>query len=90
MWLPSLCPRKFAIGLLQGAFGVLGVLSQRKSRPPTKTESLTIGFNTIHCEESNQALKRTADRRENLLSMASTLKSEAQLAVVSGRSACFR
>jgi hypothetical protein len=38
----------------------------------------------------NQALERTADRRENLLSMTSKLKPEAQLAVVSGRSACSR
>jgi len=38
----------------------------------------------------NQALERTADRRENLLSMTSTLKPEAQLALVSGRSACSR
>jgi hypothetical protein len=39
---------------------------------------------------SNQALERTADRREDLLSMTSTLKPEAVLAVVSGRSACSR
>jgi len=39
---------------------------------------------------SNQALERTADRRENLLSMTSAWKLEAQLALVSGRSACFR
>jgi hypothetical protein len=38
----------------------------------------------------NQALERTADRRESLLSMTSTLKSEAQLALVSDRSACSR
>ena len=38
----------------------------------------------------NQALERTADRRENLLLMTSTLISEAQLAPVSGRSACSR
>ena len=38
----------------------------------------------------NQALERTADRRENLLSMTSTLKHAAQLALVSGRSACSR
>jgi hypothetical protein len=35
----------------------------------------------------NQALERTADRREDLRSMTSTLKPEALLAVVSGRSA---
>jgi len=38
----------------------------------------------------NQALERTADRRDNLLSMTSTLNSEAQRALVSGRSACSR
>ena len=39
---------------------------------------------------SNQALERTADRRENLLSMTSTLNTEAKRAVVSGRSASSR
>jgi hypothetical protein len=39
---------------------------------------------------SNQALERTADRRDNLLSMTSTVKSEAQRALVSGRSASSR
>jgi hypothetical protein len=39
---------------------------------------------------SNQALERTADRRDNLLSMTSTLKAEAKLAVASGRSASSR
>jgi len=39
---------------------------------------------------SNQALERTADRREDLLSMTSKLKSDAALALVSGRSACSR
>jgi hypothetical protein len=38
----------------------------------------------------NQALERTADPRENLLSMTSTLKTEARLGFVSGRSACSR
>jgi hypothetical protein len=38
----------------------------------------------------NKALERTADRRDNLLSMTSTLKLEAQHAVVSGRSAFSR
>jgi hypothetical protein len=38
----------------------------------------------------NQAPERTADRREDLLSMISTLKLEAQLAFVSGRSAYSR
>jgi hypothetical protein len=38
----------------------------------------------------NQSLERTADRRDNLLSMTSTLKSEVRLALVSGRSAYSR
>ena len=38
----------------------------------------------------NQTLERTADRRDNLLSMTSTPNSEADLALVSGRSACSR
>jgi hypothetical protein len=38
----------------------------------------------------NQALERTADRRYNLLSMTSILKSAAQRALVSGRSASSR
>jgi hypothetical protein len=33
----------------------------------------------------NQALERTADRRDNLLSMISKLKREAPLALVSSR-----
>ena len=41
-------------------------------------------------KRSNQALERTADRRANLFSMTSTLKLEAQLALVSGRSARSR
>jgi hypothetical protein len=39
---------------------------------------------------SNQALERTAERREDLLVMTSTLKPEAELALVSGRSASSR
>ena len=39
---------------------------------------------------SNKSLERTADRREDLLSMTSALKTEAQLALVSGRSAWSR
>jgi hypothetical protein len=38
----------------------------------------------------NQALERTVDWAENLLSMTSTRKPEAHLALVSGRSACSR
>ncbi len=40
--------------------------------------------------QPNQALERTADRRANLLSTMSILKPEAQLALVSGRSASSR
>jgi hypothetical protein len=40
--------------------------------------------------KSNQVLERTADRREDLLSITSTLKLEAPLALVSGRSAWSR
>jgi hypothetical protein len=47
-------------------------------------------YRCTHKKPSNQALERTADRHENLLLMTSTLKSEAQLAVVSGRSAPSR
>jgi len=39
---------------------------------------------------SNQALERTADRREALLSMTSTLNPEAKLAIIRGRSASSR
>ena len=38
----------------------------------------------------NQALERTADRRDNLLSTTSTLKPEAPLALLSGGSAWSR
>ena len=41
-------------------------------------------------KEPNQTLERTADRHEDLLSMIPVLKFAAQLAVVSGRSACSR
>src|SRR5581483_5237022 len=49
-------------------------------------ESLQLGQQT----SSNQALERTADRREELFSMTSTRNPEAQLAIVSGRSALSR
>jgi hypothetical protein len=39
---------------------------------------------------SNKSLERTADRREDLLSMTSILNPEAQRALVSGRSSCSR
>jgi hypothetical protein len=41
-------------------------------------------------ERPNQALERTADGREDLLSMISTLKRAARLVLISGRSACSR
>jgi hypothetical protein len=41
-------------------------------------------------QRPNNALERTADRRKDLLVTTSTLKSEGQLAPVSGRSACSR
>jgi hypothetical protein len=45
---------------------------------------------TIPPAAPNQTLQRTADRREHLLSMTSTLNREAQRALVSGRSAFSR
>ena len=48
------------------------------------------GLSMIFIKPPNQALERTANRRENLLLMISTRKTEAQLADVSGRSACSR
>ena len=41
-------------------------------------------------KSSNQALERTADRREDLLSMILAFKPAAQFALVSGRSALSR
>jgi len=49
-----------------------------------------MGVPEVISNQSNQALERTADRREDLRSMTSTLKAEAQLALVSGRSAFSR
>jgi hypothetical protein len=43
-----------------------------------------------HTNRPNHALERTADRRADLLLITSTLNPEAQLALVSGRSACSR
>lgn len=43
-----------------------------------------------HTQTPDQAPEGTSDRREDLLSIISILKREAQLAVVSGRSACSR
>jgi hypothetical protein len=45
---------------------------------------------SISMKMPNQALERTADRREDLLSMTSTLKIAAELAVFSDRSAWSR
>jgi hypothetical protein len=44
----------------------------------------------MNTQGSNQPLERTADRREDLPLMGSTLKSDAQRALVSGRSAPSR
>jgi hypothetical protein len=44
----------------------------------------------IATKRPNYAMEQTADRRENSLSMTSTLKLNAQLALVSGRSALSR
>src|ERR1051325_5742639 len=55
---------------------VLGVAAQ--TLESAQQESLLIEYG------SNQALERTADRREDLLVTTSTLKSEAQLGLVSG------
>ena len=55
-----------------------------RSRLPSENMISSIG------DSSNQTLERTADRPENPFSMRSTLESETQLALVSGRSACSR
>src|SRR6266403_10928 len=47
-------------------------------------------FFPMRRQSSNQSLERTADRRDNLLSMTSTLKSAAQRALVSRRPALSR
>jgi hypothetical protein len=52
--------------------------------------SITPWIFWMFTKRPNKALERTADRREDSLSMISTLNGEAQLAVVSGRSACSR
>src|SRR5438132_1846293 len=65
-----------AVGLVRGGKVLFAI-------PPSAAPFLTK-------TSSNQALERTADRRANLLSMTSTLKPKAQLALVSGRSAWSR
>src|SRR6266545_344057 len=52
--------------------------------------AIEIHSQRMFSQRSNQALERTADRRDNLLSMTSTLKPTAELVVVSGRSAFSR
>jgi hypothetical protein len=47
-------------------------------------------FEQLTANRPNQALERTADRREDLFSMSSPLNPAAQLALVSGRSVCSR
>jgi hypothetical protein len=43
-----------------------------------------LGLDFTAHKTSNHAMERTADGRENLLSLTSTLKPEAQLALASG------
>jgi hypothetical protein len=52
--------------------------------------AVVVMFSVVQLNGPNQALERTADRRENLFWMTSTLKPEAQLAIVSGCSALSR
>ncbi len=75
--------------------GIAPRLDLEVERLPDGSFTLTAHYSDTDSEviwprTSNQALERTADRRAKLLSMTSTLKPEAQLAIVSGRSACSR
>jgi len=75
--------------------GIAPRLDLEVERLPDGSFTLTADYSDTDSEviwprTSNQALERTADRRAKLLSMTSTLKPEAQLAIVSGRSACSR
>jgi hypothetical protein len=71
---------------------IIGGSSQVASnllREPTMPSSMS----PLHSQfrtRPYQMLERTADRRENLLSLTSTQKPEAWFALVGGRSACFR
>ncbi len=58
--------------------------------PFRQTKGPMLHLAKLHATPSNQALERTADRRDNLFPMTSTLKLEAQPALVSGRSSCSR
>ena len=60
-----------------------------KARPTQETTDGSAPY-PMNPETPNQTLEQTADRRVNLLSMTSTPKSEAQVAVISGRSAPSR
>jgi hypothetical protein len=64
--------------------------SVQRTRRKTASEDFRDNELGPAMNRSNQTLERTADRRENLLSTTSIVKPEAQLAVVSGRSACSR
>jgi hypothetical protein len=57
---------------------------------PVERHSRGVNFHDLQDSTPNQALERTADRRENLLLITSTLKLGAQLGIVSGRSAWSR
>jgi len=75
--------------------GIAPRLDLEVERLPDGSFTLTAHYSDTDSEviwprTSNQALERTADRCENLLSMASILKPQAQPVLVSGRSACSR
>jgi Phage integrase, N-terminal SAM-like domain len=68
------------------------ILFHQKRHPGPASTAFLCGetFILLMTRASNQTLERTADRREDLLSMTSTLKSEAPFAFVGGRSAWSR
>ena len=74
--------RTLGLFFILAGFVWLAVAPTRNPDSPRQTAPSTT--------TSNQTLERTADRREDLLSMASTLNPEAVLALVSGRSAYSR
>jgi hypothetical protein len=74
---------------------VPGALLQHSQLPSTTTRnSVKIEFQRADSptpqNTSNQTLERTADRREDLLSMISTVKPQEERALISGRSARSR
>ena len=75
--------------------GIASRVDMEVERLPDGSFTLTAHYSDIDSKvlwpkTPNHALERTADRREDLLSMTSTLKSEAPLALVNGRSALSR